>query len=131
MSVNFFVNGKMKDENKLALCGLSAVAAGFVSGFLGSGGGAILLLALRAVYGKDGKTPYAASLCAALPTAALSAAIYTAKTGVNVAYAVRFIPFAVSGGVLGAFLMKKSAPRALDTVFALLALAGGCAALLR
>lgn len=62
MSVNFFVNGKTSSEVRAALCGLSAIAAGFISGFLGAGGGAVLLLTLRAIYGREAKTPYAAAL---------------------------------------------------------------------
>ena len=131
MSVNFFVNGKTSSEVRAALCGLSAIAAGFISGFLGAGGGAVLLLTLRAIYGREAKTPYAAALCVTLPTAALSAAIYTVKTGLDISEAIRFVPFAVIGGACGALFMDRAGSRTLETVFALIALTGGCAALLR
>lgn len=131
MSVNFFVNGRAGDELRAALCGVAALSAGFCGGFIGAGGGLIMLLTLRGLYGKNDKTAYCAALCSVLPMTALSAAIYIYKNGFDGVPLAAIVPAAAAGGVCGAFLMKKLRARTLTVLFSALALIGGAASLLR
>jgi uncharacterized membrane protein YfcA len=104
-------------ERTLALAGIG-LAAGFLSGVLGVGGGILIVPLLVAAAGYRPKPAMATSLAAILLTAIAAAASH-AQAG-NVAWrdaALIGIP-AVAGAVFGAWLHQRVAARTVTLAFA-------------
>ena len=131
MLVNFFVNGRRKDEILLAFSGLFALFAGFLNGFLGAGGGAVMLFLLKLIYKDDPKASFASVTAVILPMTVISAAVYGVYHPGIFSASLYLLPAALAGGVIGALLLGKIRPRALTLIFAALSLFSGAAALLR
>ena len=130
MFANFFVNGVRKDEILLAVCGILSFFAGILNGFIGAGGGVLMLLILKRIYKKNSKTAYASVSAAVLPMTVISAAIYCFLMPSVIFSALPFIPFALAGGALGAYLLGKVKARAVSVIFSALAVFAGVTALL-
>ena len=94
MLINFFMNGKYKAEITLAVCGILALFAGMLNGFIGTGGGVIMLLILRHLYKNDEKQAYASVAAVVLPMAVISAAIYCFRSPELLYQSLPFLPFA-------------------------------------
>lgn len=123
MPMNFFMNGRTADEARLAFYGVAAVFAGFAGGLLGAGAGLFLFMICRRTVG--GKAAHVSALCATLPTAVLSAALYVRGSPQTLFEALPLLPFAAAGGALGAYLMSRLRVRALGYITAALAVTGG------
>lgn len=109
----------------LIVCGL---AAGFVNGFLGSGGGIILIFAFALMYpAEDVKDCFVSSVMSILPMSAVSLYFYIKNGKVDFGgnSPLIFILPAVAGGISGAFLMRRISPKTLKIVFAVLMLWAG------
>lgn len=113
----------------------TGAAAGFLGGFLGAGGGILLVYALSAL--NPDKSPagvrnnFAATVACVLPVTALSAVLY-AEAGhfsLSDAYPL-FIP-AAAGGLIGAWLLDRIDTAVLKKIFSVLVLWGGASMLLR
>ena len=131
MLINFFMNGLHKDEILLALCGISAFFAGILNGFIGVGGGVIMLFILKAVFKDDKKAAFAALPAVILPMTTLTAALYAVRYPDIFVKALPFIPLALTGGAAGALLLDKIRSRTLSFLFAFLTLFAGVMAVLR
>lgn len=131
MFENFFVNGRFKDEILLAFCGLLSLCAGFINGFIGTGGGVIILLTLKKLHKDDEKAAYASVAAVVLPMAVISAAVYCISKPDIISDALPYLPFALIGGALGAYLLSRVKVRAVSLLFSFLAVFSGAAALLR
>jgi len=131
MLINFFMNGQNKAEITLSVCGILALFAGVLNGFIGTGGGVIMLLILRYLYKTDEKSAYASVAAVVLPMAVISAAIYCFRSPELLYSALPFLPFALAGGALGAFLLGKVKTRAVSYIFSALAVFAGASALVR
>jgi len=107
----------------------AGAAAGFLNGFLGTGGGMVLIFALRPLMGggdEDGaKDVMATVLAAMLPMTALSAALYLFRGGVEIAENWVYLPAAVAGGIIGALLLDKFNVKTIRSVFAVLLIVAG------
>lgn len=107
------------------LASLLGVAAGFVNGFLGGGGGVIVVSVLLAVYGLQQKNAQATALLIILPLTVVSAAVYLFSgfsDWTNLLWATVGV---VSGGVVGAFLLGKVNGNVAKIIFAIVLIAGG------
>ena len=131
MFENFFVNGRYKDEILLAFCGLLSLFAGFINGFIGTGGGVIILLLLKKLYKNDEKAAYASVAAVVLPMAVISAAVYCFSKPDIFSCALPYLPFALVGGAVGAYLLGKVRVRAVSLLFSALAVFSGVVALIR
>ena len=108
--------------------------AGVCNGMIGCGGGIIIVYALSNLYAGDPeRTPqdvFASAVAAILPMSLVSSLIYTAS-GVDGAGAVKYIVPAVTGGIVGAFLLDKIKQGFLRRLFAVLVMWAGVSMILR
>ena len=131
MLINIFMNGIHKDEKILALCGLISFFAGILSGFIGVGGGVLMLIVLRRIFKKDKKDAFIYIPAVILPMTALSAALYCIRAPQTVTAALPLIPIAVAGGFIGSLLLGRINGRALSIIFSVLTLFAGVMAVIK
>ena len=108
----------------MLIIAFSGIAAGVVNGFIGTGGGIILVLVLSKLM-KNAKDVFATVIAAVLPMSAVSAVSYA--VGGNVPFgdtAVYIIP-AIIGGGIGAVLLDKIGVKWLKILFSLLVIYSG------
>ncbi len=104
---------------KAVFLGLSAVFAGFLNGFLGTGGGIVLLFALSAlrIFAKNNvKNKFATVIAVTLPLSLLS--LYLARGNLNFESAKSFILPAIAGGIIGAKILNVINVKFLKLIFA-------------
>lgn len=113
--------------------------AGICNGLLGTGGGILIIGALRlyrrfhpvsdrAAAAVSPKDDYVTALCCMLPLSLLSSLLYLragAFSGVPFSRALPYFLGAVPGGVLGAYLLDRVKPKTAQLLFALLVVFGG------
>ena len=106
------------------------VAAGFLNGLLGAGGGIVIVYGLGWLYGRGEIEPYslfATSIAVMLPLSAVSALQYVHNGHLPEFSVSALILPAAAGGALGALLLRRLTPRALAKLFAAVVLASGVA----
>ena len=111
-----------------ALAGAAGLAAGFLNGLLGTGGGIILIYAFRKLSGGSAgaKDAMASALASALPMSALSAFLYMRGGAFNPAGNWIFLPAGIVGGIAGALLLDRLKAGWVRLLFAgMLIVAGG------
>ncbi|MCR4442703.1 MAG: sulfite exporter TauE/SafE family protein [Peptococcaceae bacterium] len=92
--------------------GLIGFIAGFVNGFIGIGGGTILIPSMILLLGEKQHIAHGTSLAIILPTAAVSAFIYQTSQHLDWGLALKIALSGMAGGYLGARLMETiPAPR--------------------
>ena len=108
------------------------VLAGVINGFLGSGGGIIVIFALTAMFPEqDERDRFATAVLSVLPMTAVSACLYVFRDGVEVSGSAHYYAAALFGGVFGAWVMTRISPKALRLIFAALMIFAGVRALIR
>ena len=118
--MNFF-------KSKLLLILLGGLLAGFINGLLGSGGGIIIvfLFSLITKDKSDAHDVFANTLCVTLPISIVSCAVYLLNGSLDIKGFSPFILPAVSGGLMGGFLLDKINTVLLKRIFALLIMISG------
>ena len=121
----------ISDKTRRDIVRLSAygIAAGFLNGLLGAGGGIVLIYALSALHpqadAEGVRDIFAAAILCVIAMSALSAALYTADHGIGTEVISDIILPAAAGGILGAFLLDKIRTDTLKKIFAGVVLFGG------
>ena len=114
---------------KLGILALVGSAAGFINGFLGAGGGILLLYMFHRLNpnksGEGARDDFASVVAAVLPLCVVSAISYSNRGSLDMNLFLRFVPGAVVGGVLGAYLTDKIDTKILKSIFALLIIVAG------
>ena len=114
------------------LLAAGGVFAGFINGLLGAGGGIIIVFVLsKLLQGSDSRDIFANALCIMLPLSVVSCTVYISKGAVSFDGFSAFIPSAIIGGVLGAFLLCKINTVFLRKLFAILVAVSGILLLFR
>lgn len=113
---------------ELLLLAVAGFGAGLVNGLLGTGGGILLLFALRR-YAKA-QDAFASALMCILPLSALSAVLYYfgGTLPSDVLFSADILPYllgAIPGGLLGAYLLDRMKLTAIQLLFAALLLFSG------
>ena len=116
-------------KNKALAPALSGGAAGVVNGFLGGGGGMVLVPLLVSRCGLDKRKAFATSVAIILPLCALSSAIYFFRGGLELMAALPYLVGGLVGGYTGGKLFRNLNMDWLRRGFALLILYGGVKAL--
>ncbi len=99
---------------------------GFTNGLLGTGGGIILVFALKYLYkDKDLKDVFATALTVILALSAVSVIVYFRKNNLPTSESIRFLIPALAGGFLGAYLLEKINVKWLKKAFGLLIILAG------
>ena len=120
-----------KDEKMLAVCGISALFAGILNGFIGVGGGVLMLLILKIIYKNGDKAAFAAVPAVVLPMTVLSAALYVIREPDIILKALPLVPAALIGGFAGSLLLGKIKARTVSVIFAVITLFAGIMAVVR
>ncbi len=104
---------------------LIGLAAGAVNGFLGTGGGMILVPAFTGLMGLPQKKALATSVAVIAPLCLLSAALYWFRGGLPLGEAVPYLLGGLAGGVLASAVFRWVPPVALKRAFGALLIYGG------
>ena len=108
------------------------VLAGVLNGFLGSGGGIIVIFALTAMFPEqDERDRFVTAVLSVIPMTVVSAFLYVFRDGVESSGNSHYFAAALFGGVIGAWIMTKISPTLLRLIFAALMIFAGVRALIR
>ncbi len=120
--------GKTKLKAKQIIFALLfGVFVGFVNGFLGAGGGMLVVPFLRLIYNQQPKIAHATALLVILPTSLISSLVYI--FGKDVWHSSPLLPVAIGtfvGGILGTFLLSKLKNGYIVCLFSIVMLVAGC-----
>lgn len=111
---------------KATMLAISATLAGTVNGFLGTGGGIVLMMALNtfaADKDTDTKDIFSTVIAVILPLSLISLYFYREKFDITAA-ADYLLP-GIAGGVAGAFLLDKIKVGVLKKLFAVMVIWAG------
>lgn len=124
-------------KSRRALCFLASAgaAAGFCNGFLGAGGGIILLYAFGRLNPEKGERAardnFASVVAAVLPLCTVSAITYSGRGHFDAELFSRLILPAAAGGVCGAFLTDRLNTAFLKNIFAVIVIVAGINMIIR
>lgn len=111
-------------KNKIILVTLGAVS-GFINGFLGGGGGVLVVAMLLACLALPQKNAQATALLIILPLTAVSAVVYLLQGNVKWDVTLWTTLGVVVGGIAGALLLAKLKGNTAKIIFAVVLIAGG------
>lgn len=111
---------------KLLLTALAGTAAGFLNGFLGTGGGIILIYALYFLKNKvDEKDIFAITLTVTPILSAFSLWSYGKNGNIDISQGLKYGLIAIPGGLIGAYLLNVLDNSAIKRIFAALLIFAG------
>lgn len=121
---------KLNFKQAIAICAASFFAGG-INGFLGTGGGIVLIYALEAFTDIDKKDNLATTLCAIIPISIVSAVAYGKSGNIDTSLIRSIAIVGVTGGCLGAFLTDKIKVEYLNLAFSALVIYSGISMVVR
>lgn len=95
-----------------------SIGAGILAGFLGLGGGVLMIPALTIIAGVPIKLAVGVSLLSVISVSMTSSSVYLRKDMINLELAVTLALASVSGGIVGALLSEHIASSNLHFIFA-------------
>ena len=111
---------------KTLLTAFLAVLAGIVNGFLGTGGGIVLMLALAMLPGADDnavRDRFAAVIAVILPLSLISTVSY--GDSIDFRAAVPYLLPGILGGIVGALLLDRLNVKIIKKLFAIMVIWAG------
>ncbi|MBQ7907376.1 MAG: sulfite exporter TauE/SafE family protein [Clostridia bacterium] len=124
----------LKNGNKFFLVFLFALGsfvAGGINGFLGTGGGILLVFLLNFITNNDGKDTFANTLCATIPISLVGLFAYYNAGAIDFDISLSLSVPCMLGGLLGAFLVDRLKVKWLSIAFSLLIVYSGITMLVR
>ena len=116
----------MKQENvSLWKCLLAGLAAGFVNGFFGAGGGMVLVPLLIWLVGLPDKLAFSSAISIILPLCVVSLVIYGRHDMLPLSDALPYLLGGAGGGVLAGLWFRKIPAKWLHLALGALILLGG------
>lgn len=116
----------MKQENvSLWKCLLAGLAAGFVNGFFGAGGGMVLVPLLIWLIGLPDKLAFSSAISIILPLCVVSLVIYGRHDMLPLSDALPYLLGGAGGGVLAGLWFQKVPAKWLHLALGALILLGG------
>ena len=116
----------MKQENvSLWKCLLAGLAAGFVNGFFGAGGGMVLVPLLIFLVGLPDKLAFSSAISIILPLCVVSLVIYGRHDMLPLSDALPYLIGGAGGGVLAGLWFQKVPAKWLHLALGALILLGG------
>lgn len=116
--------------NKLTIgqiiCSIVAGAfVGFINGFLGAGGGMLVVPCLRLIYKQNPKVAHSTAVLVILPVSLVSsiAYLYSGSINFNMLWQVGIGTFC--GGLVGTFLLSKLKSNVITILFSLVMIGAG------
>lgn len=98
--------------------------AGIANGLFGSGGG-IMVVPLLTHAGFDQKKSQATSISITVILSIVSLCVYLFKGSVPLVASLKYVPFGLLGAAVGAYILKKTKPEILKTLFAVMLIVSG------
>ncbi len=127
MKINF---EKFGIKKPFLFCLLSFLAGG-INGFLGTGGGIVLVYMLSALTDNDKKDNFVTTLCAIIPMSVVSLFAYIKNGNIDTGMTKMLIVPAIIGGMIGAFLTDKIKTKYLSFFFSALVIYSGICMVMR
>ena len=121
----------MKKWIQVLLLILLGVLVGFVNGFLGAGGGMLLVPCIIPILKMDTKVAHATAILIILPICVVSGIIYAIQGSFEFDV---FLPCLIGtgvGGVLGTFILSKLKNDIITSIFSLTMIAAGVVMILK
>lgn len=135
MEDGMYIKPTRKTTRSIVIFILVCIAAGFINGLLGAGGGILLVwtfgACIRDPGGEAVRDTFAATLAAVVPITALSSFLYNSTSLPDTAEMAPLILPAMAGGVIGALLLGRIPTAFLKKIFAVLVLYSGISMVLR
>lgn len=115
----------MKKWVKNVLSIIVGAFIGFINGFLGAGGGVLLVPFLRFALGEETKTAHASAILIMLPISIVSAIVYIFRGQFDFSVTLPVLIGSAVGGITGAFLLKKLKSNIIIIIFSIVLIASG------
>jgi len=117
------------NKNNIMLS-ISSITAGILNGFAGTGGGIILYFVLKYINKLEDKSEktkdiMAMIISAVIPMSIVSAIIYMTKGKIIYSELLTYLPAALTGGIVGAFLLDKLKFNFMKKLFAVMIIYAG------
>ena len=103
----------------------TGLGIGFINGFLGAGGGILLVPVLTSIIKEPVKVAHATAVVIILPLCIASGIVYILKGLYDFNVGWKILIGTITGGVLGTFLLKKLANNYLSLIFAVVMVVAG------
>lgn len=107
----------MKKWLKVFLCIVFGCLIGFLNGFMGAGGGIVLVPFLEYVLKYKEKIAHATAILIIFPVSVLSSIFYIINGAFNFSITLPVLIGSLVGGVVGAFLLKKLKNNVISLMF--------------
>ncbi|MDD6799843.1 MAG: sulfite exporter TauE/SafE family protein [Firmicutes bacterium] len=114
----------MKQASFYAFCAILGGAAGFVNGFVGTGGGIVLMFGMMLLC-RNSLDRYTLTLAVCAVFSVVSAFAYVRSGNLPLKECAFYLIPALLGGSAGAFFFKKISLKTLDRIFSLLVIIAG------
>ena len=113
------------------LFSIASFLAGGINGFVGTGGGILLVFAFSKILNTENKDAFASSLSVTVPTSAVAIYNYVKQENIDFSLLKQLWLPVLLGGILGAFLVDKLKVEWLSSIFAVLVIYAGTCLILR
>ena len=110
---------------------LLSLTAGGINGFLGTGGGILLVYMLSSLTNNEQKDNFATTLCAIIPISITSLFAYSNGGNIDTGMVKMLALPAIFGGALGALVTDKVKTKYLSIAFSLLVIYSGVRMVIR
>lgn len=104
---------------------LAGAGIGFLNGFLGGGGGILVVSALLAILKMPQKEAHATAILVILPITVISALVYVINGSVDYLATLFATLGVVAGGIAGASLLSKMDSKIVKVIFSVLMMVAG------
>lgn len=115
----------MKKWVQVVLLIALGLVVGFVNGFLGAGGGMLLVPCIIPILKMETKVAHATAILIILPISLVSGVIYALKGSFNFDIFLPCLIGTVVGGVLGTFILSKLKSDIITAIFSVVMIAAG------
>lgn len=115
----------MKKWVQVVLLIALGLLVGFVNGFLGAGGGMLLVPCIIPILKMETKVAHATAILIILPISLISGVIYALKGSFNFDIFLPCLIGTVVGGVLGTFILSKLKSDIITAIFSVVMIAAG------
>ncbi|MBQ9790189.1 MAG: sulfite exporter TauE/SafE family protein [Clostridia bacterium] len=115
----------MRKWQKIVLCILCGGLIGFINGFLGAGGGVLLVPFLHYMLKDETKVAHATAILIMLPISVVSAVIYVVQGQFVFDVTLPVLIGSAIGGVIGAMLLSKLKSNIIIIIFSIVLVASG------
>lgn len=115
----------MKEWQRVLLSILLGVFVGFVNGFLGAGGGMLLVPLIIPLLKIEPKVAHATAILIILPICVVSGIVFAFKGAFDFDVFLPCLIGTIVGGVLGTFILKKLKNNIITAIFSVVMIVAG------